>query len=369
MNATASVPSGFTADDRRGAWFAVISGERRGPAAALARLALSLLAGLYRAGLAVHDLKFLLPGAVKRAPCPVVSVGNLTVGGTGKTPMVAYLARLAAEMGRRPVIVSRGYGAKPGRPNEEAMELSALCPGVPHLQHSDRWRAIRGYVAQNPCDLAVLDDGFQHRRLARDLDIVLIDALQPFGLGASGFGRLLPRGLLREPLAALRRADLAVITRADLADDLARLKRTLAAHLRPDVPVLAASHRPAGVVTLDGTRHETAWLRGRDVAAACGIGNPEAFRWTLGQAGARVRRFEMFPDHHAYTRDDLDRLVRAARAAGLEALVTTGKDFVKWLLLLEGGPAPQIEIAAMEVAFCVTEGEEALRDRLASLFK
>ncbi|MCX5677006.1 MAG: tetraacyldisaccharide 4'-kinase, partial [Planctomycetota bacterium] len=191
--------------NRRDTWLAIISGERRGLAAAAARANLTILAGLYRAGLFISDQRFRVPGAVRRASCPVVSVGNLTVGGTGKTPLVAHLARLVAEMGGRPVILSRGYAAPAGRPNEEALELERLCPGVPHLQNPDRRKALEDWVAQNPCDVAILDDGFQHRGLARDLDIVLIDALRPFG-----FGHVLPRGLLREPLSALRRADLVI---------------------------------------------------------------------------------------------------------------------------------------------------------------
>jgi tetraacyldisaccharide 4'-kinase len=361
MNGNHRVPSGFTALDRRGGWFAVISGEKRGAAASLERGALAFLALLYRAALATHNLAWRLFGSVKRAPCPVISVGNITVGGTGKTPMVAYLARLASEMGRRPLILSRGYGGQAGRPNEEARELERLCPGVPHVQNPDRVMAMEEGLARNPCDLIILDDGFQHRRLARDLDIVLIDALQPFG-----FGRLLPRGLLREPLSALRRADMVVVTRAELVDsaDLGRIKESVGRCVRPETPVLVAEHRPGALVMLDGSRRPADWLRGQDIAAACGIGNPEAFRWTLTSLGARIRLFEVFADHHAYTRADLDRLIAAAAAAGCKTLVTTGKDYVKWQPLLEGQAAPSVEIAALEVELRVVEGEDALRRRL-----
>jgi tetraacyldisaccharide 4'-kinase len=365
MNAKTSTPSGFTAHDRRGSWFAVISGERRGAVAGLARGALAILAGLYRAGLAIHDVGLRLFRSAQRAAVPVISVGNLTVGGTGKTPMVAYLARLVTERGKRPVILSRGYGAAPGKPNEEALELERLCPGVPHVQRSDRFRALEEFAAQGPCDLAILDDGFQHRRLARDLDIVLIDATQPFG-----FGRVLPRGLLREPLSALHRADLVILTRADLvtADALANLKKELAARLRPGAPILVAAHRPAGMALADGSRREVAWLRDRAVAAACGIGNPDAFRRTLEQVGARVQRFEVFPDHYAYSAPDLDRLIQGAEAAGAKTLVTTGKDFVKWrpLLAVQTAP-PAIDIAALTVELRLIEGEQDLRNRLTTL--
>jgi tetraacyldisaccharide 4'-kinase len=351
----------------RNAWLAVISGERRGPLAALARAVLTVLAGLHRAALAIRDLWFCMPGAAGRASRPVVSIGNLTVGGTGKTPMVAYLARLVGEMGGRPVILSRGYGAASGGPNEEAIELARLCPGVPHLQNPDRLGALEGWVASNPCDVAILDDGFQHRRLARNLDIVLVDALRPFG-----FGCVLPRGLLREPPSALRRADMVVITRAELVtpEGVGLLKQTLLAHVRPGTPVLVARHEPTGLLMADGSRQEATSLRGREVAAACGIGNPEAFRLTLENAGAQVRLFDTFPDHYAYTTGDLDRLLRTAEAAGLKSLVTTGKDIVKWQPLLTGRRSlPPVEVAALEVTLQILEGEETLRREIGALLR
>jgi tetraacyldisaccharide 4'-kinase len=357
--------SGHRASNPQDTWLAIISGERRGLAAAAARANLTILAGLYRAGLFISDRRFGLPGAVRRASRPVVSVGNLTVGGTGKTPLVAHLAVMVAEMGGRPVILSRGYAAPAGRPNEEALELERLCPGVPHLQNPDRRKALEDWVARNPCDVAILDDGFQHRGLARDLDIVLIDALRPFG-----FGHVLPRGLLREPLSALRRADLAVVTRSELVgpDELAHLMETLRGLLRPDTPILRARHRPVRLLMLDGSSHDLGWLRKQDIAAACGIGNPEAFRRTLERAGAAVRLFEVFPDHHAYTPADLDGVLRLAEAAGLKTLVTTGKDWVKWQPLLAGSPRrPPVEVAALEVALEFLEGEQALRREIGAL--
>jgi tetraacyldisaccharide 4'-kinase len=365
MNEQGPTPTSPLPCDACARWLAVISGKRRGAWAGLARAFLWHQALLYRLALAIRNLRCRLPGGVKHAPCPVVSVGNLTVGGTGKTPMVAYLARLATEMGKRPLIVSRGYGGTSGRPNEEARELGGLCPGVPHVQAPVRHRAIAEWAARHPCDLAILDDGFQHRRLARDLDIVLVDSLQPFG-----YGHLLPRGLLREPLSALRRADLAVITRAELVQpaDVERLRRDLAANLRPAAPVLVAEHQPTGLLMADGSRRPADWLRGQDVAAACAIGNPDAFRLTLERIGARVRLFQSFRDHYPYSRGDIARLIDAALAARVKTLVTTGKDFVKWQPLLASGQGlPAIDIGAVEVAMRLTEGDEILRSRMTAL--
>ena len=365
MDANGSTATSQPPRDRQSRWLALVSGETRGVAASLARAGLGILALLYRLGLVAANLRRLLPGSVQRPPCPVVSVGNLTVGGTGKTPMVACLANLVARMGGAPLIVSRGYGSAEGRPNDEARELERLCPTVPHLQDPDRVRAIRRWAARHPCDLAILDDGFQHRRCARDLDIVLLDALRPFG-----YGRLLPRGLLREPLSALRRADILVITRTELlaAREVADLKAEVARLVPGDTPVLLAEHRPAGILLPDGSRRGVEWLAGREVAAACAVANPQAFRMTLEALGARVAPFDAFRDHHVYTREDLNRLVGAAEAAGAKTLVTTGKDFVKWFPMIEAGDiVPSVEVAALEITLCVTEGEDVLRRRIAPL--
>ncbi|MFO8014941.1 MAG: tetraacyldisaccharide 4'-kinase [Phycisphaerae bacterium] len=370
-----SRPSNRASDVPRGApsrWRAVVSGQAAGLGPALARAGLAVLAGGYRAGLAAANLARRLGGTPRRAPCPVISVGNLTVGGTGKTPMVAYLATLLAAEGYRPLIASRGYGAEGGAANEEAAELALRCPQVPHVQDPDRLRAIRDAAASGEAfDVAILDDGFQHRRLARDLDIILLDALCPFG-----HGHLLPRGLLREPPTALHRADVVVVTRADLVDPaaLADIKAAAGHYAAPGTPVLTAEHRPAGVVFADGSRAPADWLDGRTVAAACGIGNPEAFRRTLERLGAPVARFDAFRDHHAYTADEVSHLRAAARDAGAAALVTTAKDFVKWRPLLadeaageatrESRAAAAVRIAALEVAMHLVDGEDVLRRRV-----
>ena len=353
-------------------WRSLASGEASGLGPAAARTGLAVLAVGYRAGLAAANLRRRLAGAPRRAPCPVLSVGNLTVGGTGKTPMVAYLATFLAAKGYRPLIASRGYGAEAGGTNEEAAELALRCPDVPHVQDPDRLRAIRHALASGEgCDVAILDDGFQHRRLARDLDIVLLDGLCPFG-----YGHLLPRGLLREPPSALGRSDVIVITRADLAQPaaLAHTRSEAARYAAPGTPVLTAAHRPAGLVFADGTREAPDRLDGRTVAAACGIGNPEAFRETLERLGACIVRFDAFRDHHAYTAGDLARLQRTAREAGAAVLVTTGKDFVKWRPLLadeaageavrESREADAVRIAALEVAMDLGADEAAFRRRV-----
>ncbi len=167
----------------------------------MARGALALAEIPYAAAVDWRNRRYDCGATVQRVGVPVVSVGNLTLGGTGKTPLVEWLARWFADRGVRVVLVSRGYGALPGQPNDEALELAQSLPQVPHLQNRDRVQAALEAIGELGAQLILLDDGFQHRRLARDLDLVLVDALEPFG-----FGHVFPRGTLREPLAGWRRA-------------------------------------------------------------------------------------------------------------------------------------------------------------------
>lgn len=281
----------------------------------------------YAAGVGIRNAGFdwgLLP--IHRAGVPVVSIGNLTAGGTGKTPMVAAIADWFTSRNVRPVILSRGYRSLENSVNDEKLVLDQLCPGVAHLQSPDRVKSAQEACATHGAQVLILDDGFQHRRLARDLDIVLIDALDPWGAD-----HLLPRGLLREPKSALRRADLIVLTRADLCEP-GRKERLVTEVRRASRsrPLIEASFEPVGLTNASGevTRAESIAC---SVAAFCGIGNPEGFRETLRGAGigSRLVDFRAFPDHHHYTTNDLDNLARWARSLGADALITTQKDLVK----------------------------------------
>ncbi len=307
-------------------YLALVRGEARGPWPALQRLALGAASLPYRAAVRLRNLAYDRGWRrVERAAVPVVSVGNLTVGGTGKTPCVEYVARLYRERGLRVAVLSRGYGSESG-PNDEALVLEENLPDVPHLQGADRAALARAAVEELESEVLVLDDGFQHRRLARDLDLVLLDATNPWG-----GGRLLPRGLLREPPSALRRAGALILTRCDQvpAEERESLRQRVA-RLAPGVPVAETTHRPVALVNSEGDEAPLELLRECPVAAFCGVGNPEAFRRTLADLGADVVAFRAYPDHHAYTRADVDELRAWARTLppGCVA-VTTQKDLVK----------------------------------------
>jgi tetraacyldisaccharide 4'-kinase len=334
----------------------VVSGRRGGLFAACQRALLGLVEFPYTAVVRRRNRHYDRPGRSQRVAAPVISVGNLTLGGTGKTPFVAWLARRLLERGVRVAIVSRGYGATSGQLNDEARELALELPEVPHLQNPDRVAASREAIERHGTQLIVLDDGFQHRRLARDLDIVLVDALEPFG-----FGHVFPRGTLREPLAGFARAQIVVLSRADMIREEERgvIERQVRA-LAPDATWVEAIHQPRRLRALDGTCETLERLAGRPVVAFCGIGNPPALAETLKRLHYGLIGLRAFADHHAFSAADLKELFIWADAEQA-TLVCTVKDLVKidpaWLA---GRP-----LWAVEIGLCVTAGEQALLEHLA----
>ncbi|MEN6503519.1 MAG: tetraacyldisaccharide 4'-kinase [Planctomycetaceae bacterium] len=300
----------------------ILSGRRGGVGAAALRGVLSLSALPYAAAMRVrrwayHRGVF----ASRQAGVPVICVGNLTTGGAGKTPMVAWIVRQLQAAGRNPAILTRGYKAQAGVSDEAAL-LESLC-GVKVIVNADRV-AGAAQARAGGADVVVMDDGFQHLRLRRDLDIVLIDATCPLG-----YGRCLPRGLLREPPTALADAAAVIITRADevTAERLNEL-RDLPSKWTA-APVLAARHRPSHVIDPRGVRQELATLAGRKLYAFCGIGNPESFFNTLQRAGTQLVGREALDDHAHYDAALAGAIAARATAASAEAAITTQKDHIK----------------------------------------
>ncbi len=327
---------------------------RRGGAVELLRLPAALWGAVGGLRNRLYDAGWL---PAHRLDLPVVSVGNLSVGGTGKTPMVVLVTRALLERGMRPGVLSRGYRAAEqagGGLNDEGRLFERLLPGVPQVQDADRVRGA-GELARRGAETVVLDDGFQHRRLARDLDLVLVDATRPWGLpgeeGAAPVRAMLPRGLLREPPRSLRRADALVITRSDAVppDELAALEAELE-RLVPGTPRLLAEHRPSGLRRAGAGVDEAlplTELAGRPVRLVSGIGNPAAFEATARALCADVRAVHAFPDHHPFTRGELEEL------GGVGELCVTAKDAVK---LAELG----FEHLVLEVELRLTRGARVL---------
>lgn len=335
-------------------WLAVIRG-RKGWLPSLQRLALWPASLFYSTVMRLRNLMYDV-GILKqnRVSVPVVVVGNITVGGTGKTPAVEYVARYYRQQQIQVAILSRGYGSDSGR-NDEAMVLEANLDDVPHLQGVDRVDLAQRAIEELESELLVLDDGFQHRRLARDLDIVLIDATEPWG-----FGYTLPRGLLREPRSALRRAHAIILTRTNLvqADDLARLKSEV--RKNSTCPVAEAIHAPQGLVNSTGTL-QLDGLAGKQVAAFCGLGNSEGFWRTLEKLGCTIIDKKEYPDHFAYQREDVQEIERWAKQLPVDCwLITTQKDWVKLRIDQLGGKP----LWALHIALEITQGEEELHSIL-----
>jgi tetraacyldisaccharide 4'-kinase len=336
----------------------LIRGESRGPVAAAARFALSLAAAGYRLGVAVRNQTYDRGWrTTHRATVPVVSVGNLTLGGTGKTPMVEYTARWYRARGLRVAILSRGYGQSTGL-NDEGRVLDDNLLDVPQLQDRDRAHLAEIAVEELASELLVLDDGFQHRRLARDLDIVLLDALDPFGLG-----RLFPRGLLREPVKALRRAGVVVLSRADLVAEPERARIRREAERGGPLRWVEARHAPLDLVDASGRVQPLEDLGNRSIAAFCGIGNPEGFRRTLEPRCAALAGFRTFPDHHPSNAADLADLAAWSRNLGDDLILTTQKDLVK----LRTGALGPIPLSALRIGLEITRGADVLDAALGGL--
>lgn len=275
-----------------------------------------------------------------RLSCPVISVGNLTVGGTGKTPCVIMLAQMLRENGFRPAVISRGYKAQGVKsvnivsdghaillPEEIAGDepwlMAKFLGGIPVITGPQR--VLTGSVAVEKfgADVLICDDAMQHRRIFRDINLVLMDpnTLKPGN-------RVLPRGRLREPVSGIKRASAVLLTRVDenvmMDNKIARLIET------ENIPVFKSIHRAIAVVSADGTQdNPLSALEGKNICAFCGIANPAAFRKTLYDAGANILSFDIFPDHHAFSGEELEALKRKYIEKNADYLVTTEKDTVR----------------------------------------
>ncbi len=335
---------------------------RRGGAIELLRVPAALFGVAAGARSALYELGLLQS---VRLDVPVISVGNLTAGGTGKTPMVAWLARELERRGRRVGILSRGYGAKVDGANDEALLLAELAPGVEHVRDVDRVRGARE-LARRGIDVIVLDDGFQHRRLARDLDLVLIDATRPWGLEASDgkppVRALLPRGLLRETPRNLARADLVILTRVDqvASRELESLRVELTS-LAPGRPLATAVHRAARVRDPENRAQPIESVKDVEFELASGIGNPDAFERTVRALGARVVAHHRFPDHHAWSASELGLFAPPRR------VLTTAKDAVKLRALGAKPWVLEIELEVRDGAQVLEALLDALRESKAEL--
>lgn len=321
---------------------------------------MGLLSALY--GLGVRCKRFLVKP--QRLPAKVISVGNITLGGTGKTPAVISIAEEARKRGFQPCILTRGYRGKSKGPcfaggpenvskhictdaGDEPALMAERLRGTPIVKCADRYKggqfAISNFKFELPDLLFILDDGFQHWRLHRDIDILLIDATNPFGNK-----RLFPEGRLREPLSSMKRANLIVLTKTDNVNSktISMLVQEIRKH-NSNAPVYRASHKPAALINPSGESADPDFLRNKKIFAFAGLANPSHFKETLISKGADIISLKIYRDHYSYRQRDVDKI--RSEAAGLD-IITTEKDLVK----LRGFQLPG-NIFALRIEFSVEE--------------
>ena len=309
--------------------------------------------------------------ASSQLPCHVLSVGNLTVGGTGKTPVVILLANWLLATGRRVAILSRGYKreagdqyllvsdgvrilAGPADAGDEPFLIAKRCPGAIVAVGADRATLGRWVLSQHAVECMILDDGFQHLGLHRDVDIVLLDATDAAGLDA-----MVPAGRLREPLRGLSRATAVAGTRAEFRDKVAALYGRLKASGFPTDEICEVSFKPESLVSVQTDHVQSLeWVKGKPVWLVSGIGNSEAFHRSAQSVGVKIVGETAFQDHYRYQNDDIVRIHTDAKLAGAECIVTTEKDAGKLAIFLQ----PQDPWWALRIRADILRGEEGLRN-------
>jgi tetraacyldisaccharide 4'-kinase len=343
---------------------AIISGEDRSLVGQVVRAGMTVAEPVYATMMRLRNWSFDV--GLKRGHDlgrPTISVGNITTGGTGKTPVVIWLANRLRDRGYRPAVLLRGYGStQPGISDEQQLLHESLNAGsatpIPVVANPSRVDAAFAVLAKDPAvNVFILDDGFQHRRAKRDFDLVLVSATEAFG-----HGHVLPRGLLREPMVGLRRATAFLITRSSQAKDEAI--EPLLAKWNPSAPIFRSDHVQSAVwIPSTGEHISVANLAGEKVFAFAGIGDPESFSRQLSSAGCEVVGRRWFADHHLFTAADVEGLVAAAKQAGARRLLTTRKDWVKIAGVIS--TKEEFAIGVVELAIEMSAGgEQALLNRI-----
>ena len=337
----------------------IISGDDRSLTGRAARLGFCLLEPAYCAGIGLRNRMFdfgLRQSA--RLARPVISVGNLTTGGTGKTPLVIEIARRLTRQRIRVAVLLRGYKSQ-GNGSDEMKMLQAELGDVAVESGSSRVDAAARILQRHAdLDVFILDDGFQHRQVRRDVDLVLIDATRPFG-----YGHILPRGLMREPLRNLKRADAVILTRTNCVEShrLASLVECVSQF--GGGKTIQASFHWSGYLDRANRRHNPDHLAHERVLGVCGIGNPQAFASMLARhAEAYIVTFN---DHHRYTSRDLNHVLAAARNARASAVVTTEKDWVKLHTMV--GPEFDLPVYRPILHISFDDGADVMEKLLSSL--
>jgi len=341
----------------------LVTGKIKGPLGVLLRGCLVVLSWVY--GLLVVILAGLYRIRPRHLNAKVISVGNITLGGTGKTTLVEYLSAKLTLDGNKVAVLTRGYKRDLRRPGaqglgDEPAMLAHNLPLVSVVVNKNRIKAAQTAIQDHASNLLVLDDGLQQWKIFKDLEIVTIDAQNPFGNH-----RLLPAGFLREPLSALKRADILVITQVGLGEDLSGLTEKLK-RINSRALIVESKHSPCGIRRLDQADAplELDFFKGKPVAIFSGIGNPEGFRNSVSELGIKVAKYYKFADHHDYTQADILDMVRESQENNFCALITTQKDAIKIREL--GAKWPTIFV--LEIKLKIIKNETEFNRRLSQLY-
>lgn len=298
-----------------------------------------------------YDIKIIKSS---EAAIPVISVGNITTGGTGKTPLVIWLCNFITNKEINCSILTRGYKSQTGKISDEPAILSKSCPNAKVVVNSNRYRGSLRAVAEFRAKVLIMDDGFQHRSLHRDLDIITIDATCPFG-----YGKMLPAGLLREPLRSIKRANAVVITHFDQSsvNETEDIEKKIL-QIAPNITIAKAIHHHPNAVMRKGQKLSIEELKERTIFAFCGIGNPNAFLNRLDEYGLNVVGSKVFNDHHNYSSFDISEIYEQARILGADIIISTQKDWIKSTLHADNDDEILFAYLALELDFI--EGDDKI---------
>jgi tetraacyldisaccharide 4'-kinase len=308
-----------------------------GIVAATLKFIFSFFSFLYLCGINIISI---LRQPAEKLAVRVISIGNLTLGGTGKTPLVEFVAGQLLSKGFKVAVLTRGYKISQEEPDEPSL-LRKNLPQVQVMVGPDRVKSGRVAIEKYGVNAIILDDGFQYRRLKRDLDILMIDATNPFGNE-----KLIPRGVLREPVKNLKRADVVVLSKTDMATEnqLAYVKNRIKS-LKPDILIASSVHRP---VPLEG-------IKAKQCIAVVGIADPGYFLYTLKALGIASKANFIFPDHYPYNSKDLNAIYKKCRELSISDVITTEKDMIRLRPLIKDA---EIRFLALAVKIELTQNKD-----------
>lgn len=349
----------------------------KGLLAGILKFFLLLLSFIY--GLAVRALILFYRLRPRRLNCRLISVGNITMGGTGKTSLVEYIGRYLHSQGRKTAILSRGYKRRitkdEGRTTNDELRttnyedmgdepymLSQKLAGIPVIVGKNRINSAKKAIREYGADTLILDDGLQQWRIKKDMEIVTIDATNPFGNA-----HLIPRGILRQPLSSLKRVDIFVLTKVNLARDAALTKEILR-KINPRSLIFEAEHVPEAFCSIHNWQEAFTLesLRNKTAVLFCGIGDPGSFKKLILSVGIKVILFLSFPDHHGYSQAEFENILRQAKEEGADAVITTEKDASRLSQLPVAGP--QLPVLALRIRLKIIKDEKGFNNRLLRLF-